>query len=145
MKHILLFLILVLFAGTATGQDSLRIISKWKLISYDAFEKVKTSPGYMLSTEEERQLVDKTSKLLLDSVQYEFKQDGLLVYKDLENLAIVERTAYWMLKGDILFINELKRPYSRQAKIIELSEHKLIITPIINGQVGDSKMIFTKM
>lgn len=145
MKQIFISLILIMLISKVNGQDSLTIISKWKLASYEAFEKVRKSEGYLFGTEEQRQLVDKTSKLLLDSVQYEFKSNGLMVYKDVENLAVIERTAYWKIQGDILFIDEVKRPYNRQAKILTLNERILVITPIINGLPGESKMIFNRM
>jgi hypothetical protein len=81
-------------------------------------------------------------KLLLDSTLYEFRQNGTMIYTDMENQNLVKREAWWKIKDGILFINELKRPYKREAKIVSLTPTLLIITPIIDGKAGDSKMTF---
>jgi hypothetical protein len=142
MKRILLAGVLVFISSILAAQDSVTIIGRWKLEKYDAFEKAKKTPAYLLGTEDEIQKYDDMVKLLLDSTLYEFRQNGTMIYTDMENQNLVKREAWWKIKDGILFINELKRPYKREAKIVSLTPTLLIITPIIDGKAGDSKMTF---
>ncbi|HPM29599.1 MAG TPA: hypothetical protein PLJ60_04615 [Chryseolinea sp.] len=103
------------------------------------------SPGYLLASDEERLAIERTTELLLDSSMYEFRADGMLEYTDLQNLKIVKRVAYWKISGDVLQIIERSRPYQREAKINELNENQLILTPIIDGQVSTGKMVFRRI
>lgn len=109
---------------------------------YDAFDKVKNSPAYLLGTDEEIQRYDDMVRLLLDSTIYDFRPDGTMVYTDMENQKLLKREAWWMIKDSVLYINELKRPYKREAKIVSLTSSLLIMIPILDGKAGDSKMTF---
>lgn len=143
MKKIIELVIFVLVVSNLFGQDSTQLINKWKLTKYEAFEKAKNSPAYFLSDEEAIKKYNATVKFLLDSVYYDFQSDKTLIYVDLENNKPIKRRAKWSLRKDELLIVELERPYSRKAKIIRLTDKELIFSPIIDGEVGDSPMIFT--
>jgi hypothetical protein len=143
VKRIIIVGLLIFIVGNLVGQDSTNLIGTWKMVKYDAFDKVKNSPAYLLGTDEEIQKYDNIVRLLLDSTTYDFRPDGIMVYTDMENQKLVNREARWTVEDSILFISELKRPYKREAKIISLTSSMLIMTPIIDGKVGDSKMTFT--
>src|SRR6187402_1123502 len=100
------------------------------MVKYDAFDKVKNSPAYLLGTDEEIQKYDDMVRLLLDGTTYDFRPDGTMVYTDIENQKLVNRKASWTVKDGIFFISELERPYKREAKIISLTSSILIMTPI---------------
>lgn len=142
MKRILIAGLLVFIVSNLIGQDSVNLIGKWKLEMYSAFDQVKHTPAYILGTDEEIQRYDDIVRLLLDSTIYDFRLDGTMVYTDMENQKLVKREAWWTVKDSILYINEFKRPYKREAKIVSLTPSLLIMTPIIDGKAGDSKMTF---
>lgn len=134
---------LFLFVGLAlVAQDKFNLTGKWKLVKYDAFDKVKQSPAYLLGTEEEIQQYDNLVKLLLDSTTYDFRNNGTLLYSDVENQKLVKREARWIIQDSTLFITEINRPFKREAKILSLTPTQLIMSPIVQGAVGDSRMIF---
>lgn len=124
-------------------QTNFNLVGKWKLVKYDAFDKVRQSPAYLLGTDEEIRQYDIQVRLLLDSTTYDFQNDGTLIYSDLENQKLVKRRATWTIQDSTLLITEINRPFNREAKIILLTPEKLILSPIIAGTIGDSKMIFT--
>jgi hypothetical protein len=142
MGRILIIWLLLLTSNNLLGQDQSSLIRKWKLVKYDAFEIVKKSEAYIFGTDEEIQKYDETVKLLLDSVTYDFRSDGLMVYTDMENQKLIKREANWTVADSILFISEIKRPFKREAKIISLTSSTLIISPVIEGKVSESKMTF---
>jgi hypothetical protein len=144
MKRILIAGLFVFIVSNLVGQDSVNLIGIWKMEKYDAFDKVKNTPAYLSGTGEEIQRYDDIVRLLLDSTIYDFRPDGTMVYTDMENQKLVKREAWWTIKDSILYINELKRPYKREAKIVSLTSSLLIMTPIIDGKAGDSKMTFKK-
>jgi hypothetical protein len=61
----------------------------------------------------------------------------------MENQKLIKREAKWTMADGILFISELKRPFKREAKIISLTPSTLIMSPVIDGKVSDSKMTFS--
>ncbi len=145
MNKLILLKTLVIVGFNLFGQDSVKLVNKWKLIKYEAFEKVKNSPAYFLADDENVKKYHETVKLLLDSVWYDFKSDNTLVYVDLENGKAVRRPAKWSLDDDVLSIVELNRPYSRKAKVLKLTAHELVLSPIIDGIAGDAPMTFAPM
>ena len=118
------------------------LINKWKLIKMDAMDKIRSSPMYLIADDETAKKFDEQAKLILDSVYYDFRKDNFLIYVDLENNKPIRRRAKWSLDKDVLSINEIDRIYSRRAKIIKLTDKELIISPIVDGEIMDSKMIF---
>lgn len=140
MKSSLLFFITLIFIQTTS--DS--IIGNWKIVSYDAIDKIKTSPAYLYGAAEVRQLIDEQFETILKSGAYNFKKDTVY-YSDLQEQALVTRSALWSLNEDILYFKEIDRPYERQAYVHHISQDSLVISPIINGTVGSSKIIFKKI
>ena len=138
------------FAGLLTlvvvcsyGQDSTKLINRWKLTKYDLLDNVKSSQAYLMADDESVKKFDEQIKLILDSVYYDFRADKVLIYVDIKNNKPTTRIAKWSLnKDEISIIDESNKIYSRQAKVIKLTDNEFIISPIIDGNVGDSKMVF---
>lgn len=109
-----------------------------------AFDKVRNSPAYLFGTDEEIRRYDDIVRVLLDGTIYDLRPDGLMIYTDMENRKLVKREARWAVKDGILYINELNRPFKREAKIILLTPSSLVMVPIIDGEAADSQMTFRK-
>lgn len=139
----LIILPFVIFYSTVFSQEKELLLGNWKLQSYEAIEKIRSSPGYYFGDSTSRAQIEKVFKRTLDSTYYEFKKDTL-IYTSIEGLEAVIRTALWELSGNTISIKETERNFERQAHLILVNKDTLIITPIIEGKIGSSKMLFTK-
>ena len=127
----------------AFTQPSEQIIGKWKLTSYGAISKIRSSPAYIMGDETAREMIEKQFKAILENGHYSFAEDTL-IYTDLNRDKIVNRRATWLLSGDTLVMNEIDRPYMRMAYVRLLNADSLIMNPIIEGEIGDSDMVFIR-
>jgi hypothetical protein len=123
--------------------DEQKLIGDWDLKHYDAIQKVKASPRYVMSDAKAKSLMDKQLDDMLKNGGYSFTKDTL-DYADLEGTQIKYRVGLWKMKGQILYITELGRPFSRRAFIHHLSADSLVLSPIVEEVVSDTKMIFRK-
>lgn len=123
--------------------DEQKILGDWDLRHYDAIQKIKSSPRYQLGDPKARNAMDRQFEEMMKNGRYSFVKDTL-DYTDMEGTQIRYRVALWRMKDQILYITEIDRPFSRRAFIHHLSSDSLVMSPIIDNAVGDSKMIFRK-
>ncbi|QDH80624.1 hypothetical protein FKX85_16880 [Echinicola soli] len=67
------------------------------------------------------------------------------MYTDIEAGKVLKRSAVYNISGECLTLKELDRSYNRQAKIINLDEEPLILTPKVEGRDGKGKMVFSRI
>jgi hypothetical protein len=123
--------------------QNISLIGTWKIESYDAIDKIRQSPTYITGDAYSREMIERQIDEILSKGEYIFSNDTLR-YTDLQNNKLVYRKAIWKIEGDILKIIEIDRPYEREAYVHNLNADTLIISPIIDGIVGDSKIVFSK-
>lgn len=138
MRLLVIFSLLFLYQDTAE-----RLKGRWALRSYDAIDKIRTSPAYLFGDDKDREALEKQFMEILTKGEYNFTADTLH-YTDLEGGAIVYRDALWHLDGLVLYIDEINRPYHRQAFIHHVSQDSLVMSPIINGETGSARMRFVR-
>jgi hypothetical protein len=135
---------IIIFSLPLFLQDgSYNLRGNWSLRSYDAIDKVRASPGYLFGDDKDRQALEKQFEEVLTKGAYIFSADTLH-YTDLEGGAIIYRDALWHVKGQVLYIDEINRPYHRQAFIHFVTNDSLVISPIIEGIASTSKMKFVR-
>jgi len=139
MKHILTVIILI-----SLFQSEPEIIGRWKIQSFEAIDKLKQSPAYIYGDAEARKQLDQQFNLMLENGEYYFKNDTLF-YSDIERGVLVKRRAIWTKTDDILTIKEIDRAFERKAQIQFVSKDSLAISLIIDGEVRDSNLIFSKV
>jgi hypothetical protein len=123
--------------------DDQKLLGDWDLKHYDAIHKVKASPRYLLSDPKAKSVMDRQLDEMLKNGQYSFLKDTLF-YADMEGTQIKYRVGLWRMKGQTLYITELGRPFSRRAFIHYLSGDSLVLSPIVDEAVSDTRMIFKK-
>ena len=115
----------------------------WKIRSYDVIDKIKQSPAYLFGDENGRKILDRQFEEVLSRGEYIFGNDTLW-YTDIQNNKLIQRRAFWKIDGNNLQIIEIDRRFDREAYIHKLNADTLIISPIIEGDLGKSKILFTK-
>lgn len=144
----LLFSLLIFFFSPlqSAGQDKELLIEKWDLTYFSAIEKIESSLAMQLADSVTFNLFEKSKRIMLDDIFYQFFANETMKYCDIENTKLVIREAYWKLDKDVLTITEFERPFERKAKILHLSESSMELVPIIDGDYSPgSKMIFRKL
>ena len=122
------------------------IIGSWKLKSFDTIDFIRSSPEYAQGSQATREEIDGMVDLMLENTYYHFLDSENLVYTDLKGDEMIERKAVYKINDeDDLTMKEIERPFARQAKIIELTDDVLIISPVVNNKVGAGKMVFDRV
>ncbi|NMM47777.1 lipocalin family protein [Marinigracilibium pacificum] len=134
---------LTIFFLIISFQTKNQIIGEWKLASYDAIDKIRETPAYIFGDEAAKEMIEKQFSLMLNDGKYVFTAKTLN-YTDIEKGNIVTRTALWKLDNNTLTIQETERNYKREAFIKKITSDSLILVPVIDGIVGDSKMTFIR-
>ena len=98
----------------------------------------------MFGDENSRELLDKQFEAILTNGEYNFDKDTLR-YTDIQGQNLKTRKAHWVIKKNVITIKEIDRPFERQAFVHFLSKDSLVISPIIDEDVGDSQIIFSKI
>ncbi|MCB0496276.1 MAG: hypothetical protein KDC79_09080 [Cyclobacteriaceae bacterium] len=142
MKY-LIILPLVFLYSIGFSQERELLVGSWKLKSYDAIAKIRLSPGYVFGDSVSVAQIENQFKKTLDSTTYIFGKDSL-TYASLEGSNIVNRQALWELKENTICIKETERNYLREAHLFMVNKDSLIIAPIVDGQIGSSKMLFIR-
>ncbi len=119
------------------------IHGSWKLRSYDAIDNIKNSPAYLFGDEKAVEMIDQQFETILAKGEYNFGADTLN-YTDLEGTVLVYRRALWKIDGYYLKIKEIDRDYEREAYIRILKPDSLVLSPVIDGEVVESEMVFTR-
>ena len=141
MKKVLIALLIISLMSFYSTDDP--IIGQWKLISYDAIENIKQNPAYQYADDHTRSQIDKQFEEILSKGKYIFTKDTLR-YSDLEGTEIVNRRAIWTRKADELIISEIDRPFKRKAYIRKVSVDSLILSPILEDEISESRMRFVR-
>lgn len=136
-------LLLVLLGALVSQNPFYDLEGKWLLRSYDAIDKIRSSPAYLFGDNDAKRALEKQFEEILAKGEYSFGTDTLR-YTDLEGGTVVYRRALWHMKEQVLYIDELDRPYHRQAMIHKASKDSLVLSPIIDGVAADSKMRFIR-
>jgi hypothetical protein len=136
--------VLIILLLASIHQDTTDYLKgEWTLQSYDVIDKIRSSPAYLYGDSNARQAIEKSFQEILTKGKYNFTTDTLY-YTDLDGGTIIYRNARWHVNGQVLYIDEIRRPFKREAFIHYISRDSLVLSPIINGQTGTSKMTFTK-
>ena len=123
------------------------ILGRWKLCSYDAIDKVKSSPGYINASAPERALIDEQFHAALNYTYYEFSADTL-IYDDLLPMSsrLEKRRAMWKInENGIIEIEEIDRPYKRQLYLNSVNTDSLVLQIVLDGRLPSAKMVFARV
>ena len=139
------FLLIIIFCFTfclhLSAQNEELLPGKWDLIYFSAIDKIESSVAMQMADSATYNQFQKSKRMILDDFFYNFSANGTIEYNDISNLELVSRDAFWMVEGDVLTITELKRPFERQAKIINLSERFLELSVMIEGEVSPGSLL----
>ncbi|MEO1652724.1 MAG: hypothetical protein AAFU64_04190 [Bacteroidota bacterium] len=139
MKYLLISALVIFL--TPVSEDPL--IGKWKLKSNTMIAQIKNSPAFLDAEPDMQARMNKIFNTFLKEGEYHFKKDTL-VYTDLMGTSIVRRRATWKRDDKIIQIKEIDRPLEREAQIVYLNGDSLVISPIIQGVIGKSKISFVR-
>ncbi|AWW31170.1 hypothetical protein DN752_14110 [Echinicola strongylocentroti] len=129
--------------GFCQSLDTAMLKGNWQLLRYDAIEKIKQSPSYQNASPQAKEGMDRKITRFLDNTFYHFTDGDSLYYIDLSEGALVQRKAVYTLEDSVLTISESGKRQNKQAKILELQENKLVLTPLVNEEKG--KMVFQRV
>lgn len=139
MKTILFALIIL--TTFVSGAD---LEGTWKLQSYSTIDQIKKSPAYLSADDVTRGAMDAQFDTMLENGQYSFGPGDTLHYTDIQGTMMVTRRALYAFSNDTLYIKEIDRAFEREAFVHQLSADSLVISPIVQGKVGNGKMVFTR-
>jgi hypothetical protein len=143
-KQVILF-ILLSFSFIVEGFSQIK--GRWDLVENETIESIRNSQGFQLSDFETQSFADRLFTLALDSVFYEFRGDTLY-YQDLdtEKIRTINRTAFWSLDSDTLYVKEIDRIYFRKYYVKKLTSDSLWIRTIFeDGVVSRHSLKFLKL
>jgi len=137
------FTLLLAFNLHTLEIDLKDLIGKWQLVYFEGMDKIKSSPQYKTADPTMRINIDYKIKSRLENSVYDFISTDSLKYTDMENGNLVVKTAKIQLKDeDILVIFDGKE--TREAKILEVDQDKLVLEPISSTSTG-GKLIFERI
>lgn len=129
----------VAMAQHANGEDVLE--GKWKLVHWDQVDAIKSSPKYLQASPEFRNAMDERIQKMMENTFYTFAPGGTLLYTMLEEGAIVQKKGSYHVDGELIEM-EFSPKDTRKAKIVELTERKLVLAPSDHETKGN--MIFER-
>lgn len=136
--------VLILFfflQGSPVQMQSL--LGKWQLVHFEGIDRIKNSPQFKNANP--TALADMQAKIKnrLENTIYQFVENDSLIYTDFQNQRMVQKKAKLELSPEnILTINS--EGQIRKAKIIEVTDSKLILEPISDSP-GSGKLTFEKI
>ncbi|MEL6557685.1 MAG: hypothetical protein AAFQ94_05835 [Bacteroidota bacterium] len=138
---LLLIALFFTFSVQSSAQNKELLPGKWDLIYFSAIDKIESSVAMQMADSATHDQFQKSKQMILDDFFYNFYANGTIKYNDISNLELVSREAIWTVDENILTITEFKRPYERQAKIINLSERFLELSLMIDGEVSPGSLL----
>lgn len=137
--NLYVFLAFFLIWPTQNNENP-ELIGKWQLVYFDGIEQIRQSSRYRNAPAEAKQDMEYRIANRLENTVYEFMDGDSLVFTDYGQKGIVQKRVKFEVDEDqVLHIFEENQ--TRKAKIIELTENRLILEPISeNGVLG--KLIF---
>lgn len=135
------FILFLFLQGSPVQMQAL--LGKWQLIHFEGIDRIKNSPQFRSANP--AALADMQAKIKnrLENTIYQFVENDSLLFTDFQNQRMVQKEAKLELGPDnILTINSGGE--IRKAKIIEVTDSKLVLEPISDSP-GAGKLTFEKI
>ncbi|MFC3417615.1 lipocalin family protein [Algoriphagus hitonicola] len=125
---------------SAPIQENPDLIGKWQLVYFDGIEQIRQSSRYRNAPAEAKQDMEYRIANRLENTVYEFMEEDSLVFTDYGQKGIVQKRVKFEV-GEDQVLHIFEENQTRKAKIIELTENRLVLEPISeSGVLG--KLIF---
>ena len=134
---------LLAIAAMLTPVDYNQLIGSWQLTHFEGMEKIVNSSQYQNANAMERASMDARIKFRLENTVYQFEVGEVLKFTDFENQQVVQKEVkVELVDGSVLLMRGEKE--DRSAKIVELTEQKMVLQPISENSVS-GKLTFERI
>ena len=120
-----------------------QLIGSWQLTHFDGMEKIVNSSQYQTANAIERASMDARINYRLENTVYQFEDGDVLKFTDFENQQVVQKEVkVELVDGSVLLMRGEKE--DRSAKIVELTDQKMVLQPISENSVS-GKLTFERI
>ncbi len=134
---------LLAIAAMLTPVDYNQLIGSWQLTHFEGMEKIVNSSQYQNANAMERASMDARIKFRLENTVYQFEVGEVLKFTDFENQQVVQKEVKVELIDESMLLMRGEKE-DRSAKIVELTEQKMVLQPISENSVS-GKLTFERI
>ena len=134
---------LLAIVAVFTPVDYNQLIGSWQLTHFEGMEKIVNSSQYQNANAMERASMDARIKFRLENTVYQFEAGEVLKFTDFENQQVVQKEVKVELVDGIMLLMRGEKE-DRSAKIVELTDQKMVLQPISENSVS-GKLTFERI
>lgn len=134
---------LLAIAAMLTPVDYNQLIGSWQLTHFEGMEKIVNSSQYQNANAMERASMDARIKFRLENTVYQFEVGEVLKFTDFENQQVVQKEVKVELIDESMLLMRGEKE-DRSAKIVELTDQKMVLQPISENSVS-GKLTFERI